>query len=136
MRGWKKPTPDAPDLQEPDTATHPERRRWDLTPSRPRLGGPWGTGPQQTCRLPQKWRQTLAPALCPAPLCGPPSGLTLAWAWAPRATLLTHSSGMPAGPPPRAQALQMHQEGRSKPGQALLDACTASGGRERDPRTL
>ena len=39
-------------------------------------------------------------------------------------------------PPPRAQALQMHQEGRSKPGQALLDACTASGGRERDPRTL
>ena len=42
MRGWRKPTPGAPDLQEPDTVTHPESRRWDLTPSRPRLGGGLG----------------------------------------------------------------------------------------------
>ena len=86
-------------------ATRPGSRKWGLTPSSP---GPWGAlgvldhrgnAGCHTSGTRHGRGQTLVPA--PSQVHGPHPGLTLTWAWGPRATLPTHSSGVP-GPRPRS----------------------------------
>lgn len=103
--GWRKPTPGTPDLQEPDPGDTSRKQEVGPDPQQPRAGGGLGgldhrgnagchtSGTRHGCE------QTLAPA--PSQVHGPHPGLTPAWAWGPRATLLTRSSGV-RGPRPRS----------------------------------